>query len=159
MVSFTTLFAGSAAIANIVAASPISDPKPPGVTVYKISKLSTSKSEGKPITSLKFKILSTNGGTIDFTCSPVDKKTGAPIKEFQDNKTYSCGKDSPFDLFFDSKSNGLGLSETIVSGKTTTLYKGETRVPVYCRGGGDTPVICDQVSDILIQLTVVPKAT
>merc|ERR1711939_510348 len=95
---FTTL--ALAAFTAIASASPLAarqDATCPVVTtgdyIWKIDNLYIRKLDGKSISSLGFDILATNGGTLDFTCTPYDKSTNAPISgNVEDSTLYSCGE-------------------------------------------------------------------
>lgn len=61
-------------------------------STYAIDNLSTRKYDGKTIDTLFFDIKATNGGTLDFECSPHDEVTGKNVQGFESGRSYSCGK-------------------------------------------------------------------
>lgn len=61
-------------------------------STYSIDSLSTRKYDGKTIDQLFFNIKATNGGTLDFECSPYDEVTGKNVDGFKSGRSYSCGE-------------------------------------------------------------------
>lgn len=65
-------------------------------SVYAIDGFGTRKYNGTKIDTLFFNIKATNGGTLDFECSPHDELTGESADGFESGRSYSCGENSFF---------------------------------------------------------------
>ena len=153
---FSTIAA--TAFATVASASPLvarQDTCPVVTTgdyIWKIDNLYIRKLDGKSISSLGFDILATNGGTLNFTCTPYDKSTNAPISgNVEDSMLYSCGENSFIDFAWQSDRSGLLLKQSV---SNTIKYVGTTTLPNYCRAGGSGPqdFVCDGTSPAYITL-------
>lgn len=77
-------------------------PNPPDkeTTTFQIKEFSERKYDGKTISTLSFRILATNGGTLDFQCIPYDPVTKGATQAFEDGKVYFCGENTFFSFSF-----------------------------------------------------------
>jgi hypothetical protein len=76
--------------------------------VFKIDSFFLRKLDGQNISSLGFNIIATNGGSLDFTCTPSDP-AGTAVTTVQDSTYYSCGLNSAFSFSYHQESSGLIL--------------------------------------------------
>ena len=76
--------------------------------VFEIKNFFLRKLDGQNIAALGFNIVATNGGSLNFTCTPSDS-AGNAVSTVTPNTYYSCGLNSAFSFSFDQESNGLLL--------------------------------------------------
>lgn len=148
---FSTLLLST--LATLATASPLiprQDTCPVVTTgdyIWKIDNLYIRKLDGKSTSTIGFDILATNGGTLNFTCTPYDIASNTAVTtNIQDSTLYSCGENSFIDFAWQSDRNGLLLKQGSLIGTTT--------LPNYCRAGGSNPndFVCDGVSPAYITL-------
>ena len=100
------LAASSPSFASVLAER--QDTCPSSDYIFRIDRFSLRKLDGQNISSLGFNIVATNGGSLDFACTPSDSG-GNAVTSVQDNTYYSCGLNSAFSFSYDHESNGLIL--------------------------------------------------
>lgn len=111
------LFSATALAAPTLPTTPT--PCPPeesGNTVYQIKDFTTRKYDGQNVATLSFDILATNGGTLDFECSPYDPATNAATDAFESGHVYSCGLNSQFSFSYDVETTELVLWQDVSEG-------------------------------------------
>lgn len=153
---FSTIILSTLAV--VASASPLTPRQDtcPVVTtgdyIWKIDNLYIRKLDGKSVSTIGFDILATNGGTLNFTCTPYDKTTNQAVTtNIVDSTLYSCGENSFIDFAWQSDRNGLLLKQDV---SDTIKYIGTTTLPNHCRAGGSNPndFVCDGVSPAYITL-------
>lgn len=134
--SALALLAGS----TIAAPTSCAAPAPPASdkTIFEIKDFYERKPDGKDITALGFNIAATNGGTLDFTCTPYDPVTKAAAANFEDGHVYSCGENSFFSFSYSEKDGANKGKLFLWQGVTNTdTIQGSTVIPTpYCHAGG-----------------------
>ncbi|KAK4609339.1 Major allergen Alt a 1 [Fulvia fulva] len=107
-------------------------------TIYQIKDFTLRKLDGKNISTMFFRILATNGGTLDFECSPYDPVTDAATERFEPDHVYFCGKNSVFSFNYipahDTQTNELFLWQHI--SETETLGGNAFLNDPICHAGG-----------------------
>lgn len=155
---FTTTLAAPGACRNNY---PPSSPPPNDTdgSVFQIKDFSVRKLNGKDISNVSFRILATNGGTLDFQCIPYNPATDAVTTNFVPGQVYFCGKDSSLSFSYtpkhdDQKQNELWLWQTITQEQ---VYAGHVDFddPI-CRAGGagQQDLICDVPQSVDLFVTV-----
>ncbi|KAF2215178.1 hypothetical protein CERZMDRAFT_82230 [Cercospora zeae-maydis SCOH1-5] len=116
---------------------------------FQIKDFSVRKLDGKDVSNVSFRILATNGGTLDFQCIPYDSATNAATTNFVVGRPYYCSKDSSLSFSYsprhdNQKQNELWLWHTITEGQ---VFAGHVDFddPI-CRAGGSSA--SDQICDV-----------
>ncbi|KAK0639979.1 Major allergen Alt a 1 [Lasiodiplodia hormozganensis] len=128
-------------------------------TKYQIKEFSTRKYDGKKISTLSFRILATNGGTLDFQCIPYDPVTKGATQAFEDGKVYFCGENTFFSFSFTAgngadKKNELFLWQE-VSENNTIGGKADFDDPI-CHAGGSSinDLVCTVPDQVYLSVTL-----
>lgn len=132
---------------------------------YAIKGFTERKLDGANISTIFFNISATNGGTLDFECSPYNQKThkAVPSDSFVVGKTYDCGANTAFSFAFtpstttsDSKSgkgNKLVVSQTDGSKRSTGQVSFGDPI---CRAGGSgvNDLVCSVPDQVKVRVTL-----
>ncbi|KAJ4387262.1 hypothetical protein N0V93_007851 [Gnomoniopsis smithogilvyi] len=123
-------------------------------TVYEIQDFTLRKYDGQNVATLSFNILATNGGTLDFECSPYDPVTNTATQAFESDNVYSCGKNSLFSFSYDVSSTELFLWQEITTDNTIggSIKTGD---PI-CRAGGSSAsdLVCTVPDIVKLDVTL-----
>lgn len=127
------ILAASAAILGLASAAPQARSDD---TTFAIKDFYERKYNGKDINSVSFRILATNGGTLDFECSAYDPVVGHGTENFEAGKVYSCGENSFFSFSYSpDQNNELFLWQDV---SDTETLGGNICIPEpICRAGGN----------------------
>ncbi|KAI5356795.1 Putative alternaria alternata allergen 1 [Septoria linicola] len=119
-------------------AAPTTSAADDGSTSYQIKDFTLRKLNGKDISTMSFRILATNGGTLDFECVPYDPVTNGATENFQGDHVYSCGENTFFSFNYipkhDTQTNELYLWQNVSD--TVTLGGSAFLDDPICRAGG-----------------------
>ncbi|KAM3416697.1 putative major allergen alt A1 [Cercospora zeina] len=126
---------------------------------FQIKDFSIRKPNGQDISNVSFRILATNGGTLDFECTAYDPSIDGPTANFVPGRPYFCGKDSSLSFSYTPKhdnqqQNELWMWDTITKSQ---IYIGHVGFddPI-CRAGGSSSsdLVCDlpDVVDLFVTL-------
>ncbi|KAH7060674.1 hypothetical protein B0J12DRAFT_593593 [Macrophomina phaseolina] len=155
-------FLAAAAAAALLSATALSAPTASTdkeTTTYQIKDFTTRKYDGKTISTLSFRILATNGGTLDFTCVPYDPVTGCATEHFESGQVYSCGENSFFSFSYTDgndidQTNELVLWQDIAENNTIggSAFLDE---PI-CRAGGAgvDDLVCEVPEQVYFAITL-----
>ena len=107
-------------------------------TTYEIKDFTLRKLNGVDISTMSFRILATNGGTLDFECVPYDPVKGGATDCFEPDHVYACGENSLFSFNYipkhDTQTNELFLWQNV--SETETLGGSAFLDDPICRAGG-----------------------
>ncbi|KAF7194501.1 Major allergen Alt a 1 [Pseudocercospora fuligena] len=127
-------------------------------TTYQIKDFTTRKYDGKTISTMFFRILATNGGTLDFECVPYDPVTKGATENFEGGHVYPCGENSFFSFSYvpkhDTQTNELFLWQD-VSETETPGGRAFTDDPI-CHAGGSsaTDEVCSVPDNVYFAITM-----
>lgn len=147
------IIAAASLLASTAMAMPALSRRTDPVT-YAIEDFTYSKENGVDVSSVTFRILATNGGTLNSSCVAYDPPTDAPTTAYVVDNVYPCGKDSVFSWNFKPKSteqaNQLYLWQNV--GPESSFGGNTFFDDPPCRGGGNSAVVCEKDSTFQIDL-------
>lgn len=127
-------------------------------TTYELKDFTLRKLDGVNISTMFFRILATNGGTLDFECSPYDPVTGGATENFEADHVYSCGENSLFSFNYipkhDTQTNELFLWQNV--SETETLGGSIFLDDPICRAGGAgvNDLVCSIPEQVYVGITM-----
>lgn len=142
-----------------------------GDYVFKIDDIYVRKLDGVTASSVSFNILATNGGTLNFTCTPHDA-SGNAVAAFEEKKFFSCGTNSFFSFSFQSDRSGLLLKQDVsdryacgslmsvqANRKPSETLVGTGTLPTYCHAGGSSAsdMVCSGVAPACLTMVQYPN--